>query len=375
MKDYKAGSFVSQGSYKSFTPSLINKEWSISSMPVISRLGKADRQLGRLDMHSDYVPNINWFIQMHVKKEATQSSKIEGTQTNMEDALLDEADIAFEKRDDWREVQNYIRAMNESIQILETLPISTRLICQAHKILLQGARGEHKLPGAFRKSQNWIGGSSLASASFIPPHFSQIGVLMGDLEKLVHNEEFAFPQLLKIALIHYQFETIHPFLDGNGRIGRLLITLYLVEKGLIKKPILYLSDYFERHRSTYYEKLMRVRQANAIEEWFMFFLEGVIEMAESGIRTFDGILRLQRNVQERIQTLGQKSHNAQAVIEQLYQNPFIKPTDIASHLGVTPPTAYALAKDLEELGVLKEFTGAKRGKIYMFKEYFDLFRD
>jgi Fic family protein len=170
-------------------------------MAVISLLGKADRQLGRLDMHSDYVPNINWFIQMHVTKEATQSSRIEGTQTNMEEALLNESDVSREKRDDWREVQNYTKAMNESINLLVKLPISTRLICNAHKTLMQGARGEHKMPGEFRKSQNWIGGTSLTNATFIPPHHSEVPGLMSDLEKFVHNDEFDFPHLLKIALI------------------------------------------------------------------------------------------------------------------------------------------------------------------------------
>jgi Fic family protein len=255
MENYKSGNYQNQGYYKSFQPSLINKNWLLKDMEIQQLLSKADRQLGRLDMYSEYIPNIDLFISMHVIKEATQSSKIEGTQTNIEEALLEKEDVILDKRDDWEEVQSYIEAMNTAIKKLETLPFSTRLIKETHKILLQGVRGQHKLPGEYRSSQNWIGGASINDATFIPPVYASINELMSDLEKFAHNEEFYFPDLLKIALIHYQFETIHPFLDGNGRVGRLIITLYLVDKTILKKPVLYLSDFFERNRSLYYENL------------------------------------------------------------------------------------------------------------------------
>jgi Fic family protein len=290
MKNFKSGTYINQGSYKSFQPELISGKWVIDNMEVLSLLSQADRQLGRLDMYSEYIPNIDLFISMHVLKEATQSSKIEGTKTNIEEALLNREDISEEKRDDWEEIQNYIAALNKAIEKLNEIPFSSRLIRQTHEILLSGVRGKRKLPGEFRSSQNWIGGASISDATFIPPIHTTINEYMGDLEKFAHDNEHYFPELLKIALIHYQFETIHPFLDGNGRVGRLMITLYLVEKGLLKKPILYLSDFFEKNRTLYYDNLMKVREKQDINQWFKFFLVGVIETAKNSISTFDKIL-------------------------------------------------------------------------------------
>ncbi|MCL1942070.1 MAG: Fic family protein, partial [Candidatus Azobacteroides sp.] len=267
MKNFKAGIYTSQNNYKSFQPELLNRQWQIDDMSVFTLLSKADRFLGRLDMYSEYV-DIDLFIQMHIAKEATQSSKIEGTQTRMEEAFLNKADVQAEKRDDWEEVQNYIQAMNEAVNMLHTLPFSSRLIRQAHKILLQGeVHGQHKQPGEFRRSQNWIGGASLSDAVFIPPVHTEIDNLMSDIEYFANAQDDNLPDLLKIAMIHYQFETIHPFLDGNGRTGRLLITLYLVSKGILKRPILYLSDFFEKHRTLYFDNLMRVRTHNDMTQW------------------------------------------------------------------------------------------------------------
>ena len=336
-------------------------------------LSKADRQLGRLDMYSEYIPNINLFISMHVLKEATKSSKIEGTKTNIEEALQPKDNISEEKRDDWEEVQNYIQALTSAIEALEELPFSTRLIKQTHKILLQNVRGKHKSPGEFRTSQNWIGGASISDAVFIPPHFSEISDLMGDLEKFAHNEEIPFPDLLKIALIHYQFETIHPFLDGNGRVGRLMITLYLVEKQILKKPILYLSDFFERNRSLYYDNLMKIREKNDIQQWFKFFLVGIIETAKSSIKTFDNILKLQKEVDEKLQKLGSRTNNARTVVAQLYKHPLIDAQKVGELTGLSLPSSYTLISELENLGVIQEMTGAKRGKNYWFRDYIKLF--
>jgi Fic family protein len=374
MKQFKSGQYISQGYYKSFQPSLINRQWKIESMEVLQLLSQADRELGRLDMYSNYIPIIELIISMHVLKEATQSSKIEGTQTNMEEALLDKEDVPLDKRDDWEEVQNYIKAMESAIQALENLPFSSRLICETHKILLQGIRGEKKQPGEFRISQNWIGGATIKDALFIPPVHTSVPELMSDIEKFLHNEEFFFPELLKIALIHYQFETIHPFLDGNGRIGRLLIPLYLVNKGIMKKPILYLSDFMENHRKLYYDNLMIVRENNNITQWFKFFLVGIIETAKKGISTFDGILQLQKQNDIKIQSLGSRAANAQKITNFLYQRPIINAEKVSKISGISMPSSYKLISALEKLEILKEVTGGQRGRKYIFEDYLKLFR-
>lgn len=372
MKHFESGKIINQGYYKSFQPNPLNREWHLEDMEIQQLLSKADRQIGRLDMYSEYIPNIDLFISMHVAKEATQSSKIEGTQTNIEEAFLDKEDLQEKVRDDWEEVQNYIKAMNEAIMQLQKLPFSSRLIKNAHRILLQSVRGEHKLPGEFRSSQNWIGGASINDATFIPPIHSSVAELMSDIEKFAHNDEFYFPDLLKIALIHYQFETIHPFLDGNGRVGRLLITLYLVGQSILKKPVLYLSDFFERNRTLYYDNLMRVRTHHDIKQWFKFFLVGIIETSQKGIETFDAILKLKKETEELTQG-SSRSHHILKVLEQLYQNPVITAAKVVDITDVSVPTANKIIQEMVEYRILKEITGSKRGRMFMFDAYVKLF--
>ena len=374
MQKFKAGTKINQGYYKSFQPHLINKQWELQDMELLDLLSKADRHLGRLDMYSEHIPDIDLFISMHVVKEATQSSRIEGTQTNIEEALLEKENVNPEKKDDWEEVQNYIAAMNQAIAMLEDIPFSSRLIKETHKVLLQGVRGDHKMPGVFRTSQNWIGGASISDAVFVPPVHSSIAELMSDLEHFAHNESIYFPDLLKIALIHYQFETIHPFLDGNGRVGRLLITLYLVDKEILKRPILYLSDFFERNKALYYDNLTRVRTHNDLKQWFKFFLVGIIETAKSGVSTFDAILKLKKETEFKIQSLGSKANNAQKVMSYLFKRPMIEVTQIMKVADVSKRTAYNLLADLERLEILKEITGGKRDKLYVFDDYLKLFK-
>ncbi len=342
-------------------------------MEVLQLLSRADREIGRLDMYSEYIPNLDLFIKMLVLKEATQSSKIEGTNTTLEEALLDREDVPLEKRDDWEEVQNYIQAMNNSIERLNELPLSSRLIKEVHNILLQGVRGEHKLPGEYRQSQNWIGGATINDATYVPPSHETVPELMSDLEKFIHNDSIFLPDLLKIALIHYQFETIHPFLDGNGRVGRLLITLYLVDKKILKQPVLYLSDFFERNRMLYYDNLMGVRQKNDLDQWFKFFLVGVTETAQKSLAAFDNIMQFQKYVEYKINTLGSRAANAQKVINFLYQHPLITASVVGSVTGLTPASSYKLINDFIKLELLREITGGKRGKVFVFEKYLNLF--
>lgn len=372
MINFNAGLYQNQGYYKSFQPSLVHRDWMINDMKLLQLLSLADRQLGRLDMYSEYV-NIDLFTQMHIAKEATQSSKIEGTQTNIEEVFLKKEDVSSEKRDDWEEVQNYIQAMNHGVNLLQNLPFSSRLIKQTHNILLQGVRGNGKLPGEYRSSQNWIGGATINDAVFIPPIHNTVNELISDIENFANDLENPMPDLLKIALIHYQFETIHPFLDGNGRVGRLLITLYLVNKGILKKPILYLSDFFEKHRNLYYDNLMRVRTHNDINQWFKFFLTGIIETSKNGVETFNSILHLSKSTEEKITKLGARSADAHKIIDYLYSNPVIDAQKIGSIIDKKPQSAYQLINKLENLKILREITGSQRNRLYVFDDYLEIF--
>ena len=374
MQNFKSGRYISQKYYKSFQPAEINRQLFIDNMEVLNLLSKADRELGRLDMYSKYIPNVDLFISMHVLKEATQSSRIEGTQTKLDEALLDREDLPPEKRDDWEDVQNYIKAMEWAMNELKSLPFSSRLIKGTHRVLLQGVRGAKKQPGQFRKSQNWIGGATINDAVFIPPVHTSVPDLMSDIEKFIYNEKIFVPELLKIGLIHYQFETIHPFLDGNGRVGRLIIPLYLVSKGILQKPILYLSDFFEKNRNLYYDNLMVVREKSNLSRWFKFFLVGVIETSKNGIRTFDNILQLQKQVDAEIQKMGSRAINAKKVLDYLYNKPLINAEKVSNVTGISMPSSYKLISELEKIRVLKEITGGQRSRMYVFENYLNIFK-
>jgi Fic family protein len=370
---FKAGKWVQRYQYRSFEPVPVNRGWFWEDPRINTLLEQANRALGELNAFSLIVPDIDLFIEMHVLKEAQTSSRIEGTQTGIDEALLPEEDIQPEKRDDWREVRNYIDAVNMAIAALKDLPLSNRLLKQTHEILMRGVRGEHKLPGNFRTSQNWIGGSSLADAVFIPPHPDGVADLMSDLEAFWHNEAVDVPELIRVAISHYQFETIHPFLDGNGRIGRLLIPLYLVSHGLLAKPSLYLSDFFERHRASYYDALMRVRVSNDLVHWVRFFLTGVAETASKGRDVFRQILDLRTEVEHSVLGLGKRVPTARAALKVLYRKPLVSSADLERALEVTTPTANALIRELVRVGILTEITGQQRGRIYAFERYLKLF--
>lgn len=373
VEQFSSGLWLQQYQYKSFSPTPINCEWQWLDPQLNTLLERASRALAELNALSLMVPDVDLFIRMHIAKEANTSSRIEGTQTQMDEALMRKEQVAPEKRDDWQEVQNYIEAINTAVEDLKQLPLSIRVLKQTHAVLLQGVRGDHKMPGDFRTSQNWIGGSNLNNAVFVPPHPSEVPELMGDLEKFWHNEQVQVPDLIRIALSHYQFETIHPFLDGNGRIGRLLITLYLVDKGLLHKPALYLSDFFERNRGAYYDALTVVRSSNDLLHWLRFFLTAVVETATSSKNTFMAIMTLRHEVEHQILTLGKRAENAKKLLLHLYQRPMVSIGDVAEMLGLTHQSATALVKQLENLNILVETTGYGRNRLYLFKRYFDLF--
>jgi Fic family protein len=374
INSFKSGKLVQRLQYKSFEPTLINIQWHLDNDAVALLLSKADRKLGELNAFSQLIPDVDFFIKMHVFKEGTKSSRIEGTQTNIDEAVQKEEYINPEKKDDWQEVQNYVQAMNTAIDNLNSLPLSNRLLKNTHKIILQGVRGKHKQPGEFRVSQNWIGGNSLADAKFIPPHQDGVLEYMSDLEQFIHSENSNLPHLIKIAILHYQFETIHPFLDGNGRIGRLLITLYLVNSGLLVKPTLYLSDFLEKNKEHYYDNLTAVRTKNDLVQWLKFFLEGIHVTAENSIQTFKEIIALRASVETKIISLGKKQMLAKSVLQYLYSQPITDMQSIANEENASIPTVSRLLNDFVKLGILIELTGFKRNRIFAFEQYLKLFR-
>lgn len=363
-----------QGEYSCYLPTMINREFSLSNK--VSQLSEeAMRLVGELNAYSTFVPDVDFFISMHVKHEAVQSSRIEGTHTDIDDAILAEEDVRPERRDDWREVHNYIEALNHSIAQLDELPLNMRVLNEAHGILLNHVRGDGKSPGELRTRQNWIGGASLSTALFIPPHTDFLPELLTDLELYWHNHSLAIPKLVKIALTHYQFETIHPYADGNGRIGRLLITLQLINGGILTKPTLYISDFFERNRSAYYGALNEVRDRQNLDHWLNFFLEGVIESAQSSKDKFTRIMELRASYAQRILSLGRRVKNADRLLSALYADPAVSVNAVAALLSISVPNANKLVADLVELGILKEITGFNRNRIFVLDEYVKIFRD
>lgn len=375
ISQFKAGVNIKQPTgYQCFMPETINHLFVWSDPELNMLLEQATLQLGALNSFSRFVPNIDLFIRLHVVKEATESSRIEGTQTNMEDALVAQSELEPEKRDDWQEVVNYIAAMNHGVARLEKLPISSRLLKECHRLLLNQVRGEHKQPGEFRTSQNWIGGSSPANAVFVPPVHQELGRLMGDLENFLHNDAVNVPHLVRIAIAHYQFETIHPFLDGNGRIGRLLITLYLIENKILEKPVLYLSDFFEKYKAVYYDRLTAVRNENRLGAWVKFFLEAVAKTCAHAVGSLQDMIALKEDCESRrIMHLGKKIPRAKAFLDYLYTQPVVTAADVARRLEISNVSAYKLIDDFLKAKILEETTGFKRNRWFVFREYLAIY--
>lgn len=374
LEQFQSGQYEKGFEYRYFVPANINDEWVWQSPQINALLEKAAIKLGELNSFARLVPNIDLFIRLHVTKEAVVSSRIEGTQTNMQEAVLSEAEVLPEHRNDWREVQNYIQALNQAIETLKTLPLSSRLLKEAHAILLKSVRGEHKLPGEFRTSQNWIGGHSLADATFIPPHHQYVDNLMSDLEHFLHNRDVHVPALVRIAIAHYQFETIHPFLDGNGRIGRLLITLFLVSAGILDKPLLYLSSYFEKNKGLYYDNLMVVRNKSDMLQWLKYFLVGIEQTAGLAVTTLSKILVLKTDLEKNLQVnFGRRSASAQLLLNSLFVQPA---TSVEATLKICG-TSYKAANDLIGLmckhEILQEITGQTRNRVFIFAPYLNIF--
>lgn len=359
--------------YKYFLPETINHEWLFSNPQLQKKIESASFRLGELNSFSKYVPNIDLFLQSYVMKEAVTSSRIEWTKTNIEEAFSDEGDIEPEKRDDWRETMQYRESLNFAIKELENIPLSNRLIKTIHKILLSHVRWKDKNPGEFRTSQNWIGGATLADASFIPPSQEHVNDLMSDLEKFLHNEEIFVPHLVKIAIAHYQFETIHPFLDGNGRTGRLLIPLYLVDQWILHRPLLYVSDFFEKNKWLYYDKLTWVREKNDLLGWILFFLEWVEQTASEAILALKEILELKDNLTKTsIPTLGRKAQSAHILLNKLFERPIASAKSVHDCTGLSPKASNDLIQDFVWLGILTEITGNKRNRLFAFRQYLDI---
>lgn len=376
LEDYKSGHIEQGVGYKYFVPSLINDEWTWQDASINTLLEKASLRLGELNSFSRLVPNIDLFIQLHVTKEAVLSSRIEGTQTHIDEALLPQAEVQEERRNDWQEVRNYVDAINDAIANLDRLPISSRLIRSTHKILLNSVRGEHKIPGEYRTSQNWIGGNSISDARFIPPHHQLVGELMGDLEKFLNNPNTRVPDLVKIAIAHYQFETIHPFLDGNGRIGRLLITLYMVQEKILAQPLLYLSTYFEKRKDLYYDNLNLVRVNNDMAHWIKYFLVGVEQTASLASQTLSNIIRFKEDIENHIRAnYGRRSTNAILLIHQLMKNPVVTVDDAARMCDTSYKSANEIIKLLCADGYIVESTGQSRNRLFHFKPYTDIFAE
>jgi len=375
----RAGSYVRQiGGYKAFVPKPLPPESPIQlDSEMLQLLSQADRELGRLDGTSEILPNVDLFVAMYVNKEAVLSSQIEGTQASLIDVLAFEANAALpDNPQDIEEVINYIAALNYGLQRLATLPLSLRLIREIHGLLMQGVRGADRNPGEFRTSQNWIGhhGGTIETARFVPPSPVDMNRALDNLETFIHAEK-TLPILLKVGLVHAQFETIHPFLDGNGRMGRLLITFILCHEGILRKPLLYLSHFFKVNRSQYYEHLQKIRDEGDWESWLKFFLRGVSEVAQEATATARKIVQLRENHRNIIATHLSRLGGTNQLLEHLYQRPVITVNNAAKVTGLSYANANRLVTKFQEYGLLRQMDTYQRNRRFIYADYLAMFSD
>lgn len=356
-----------------FVPPPLPPKPPIDVLPLLDKLSAAERALGRLDGITMLLPRHDLFLYMYVRKEAVLSSQIEGTQSTLTDLLRYEATAeAGQPFDDVREVSNYVDAMMFGLSRLEDLPLSLRLIREMHARLMDGNRGGDKNPGEFRRSQNWIGGSRPGNAMFVPPPISELDDCLSDFEAFIHDEASGLPPLLKAGLLHVQFETLHPFLDGNGRIGRLLITLYLCSKGSLRAPLLYLSLFLKSNRTEYYRLLQNVRETGAWEDWLAFYLTGVEQTANQAFDAATRIVELFKADRDRIMGDSDRAGSSLRVHEWMQSNPFVSSNLLVERIGLSSPTVNAALADLERLGIVSEVTGKRRNRVFSYTTFLDI---
>ncbi|MEA3305352.1 MAG: Fic family protein [Candidatus Omnitrophota bacterium] len=374
----RSGKWVQQlrekSSYKAFIPNFLPPKPPIKiGDDILELLSLANLSLGRLDGICEILPDIDFFIEMYIKREATSSSQIEGTQATFNDVLKEEANIKDNTiSSDVKEILNYIDSINYGIEKLETLPLSLRLIRKLHSVLLRDTRGGFKSPGEFRKSQNWVGGKTINEASYVPPPVDKLMPLLDNFEKFLHSD-IQMPALLKTALMHSQFESIHPFLDGNGRTGRLLINFFLYEKKILRKPLLYISSYFNKNRQAYYYKLSAISKEDDMEGWVAFFLKGIIEISEDAVKLSREIHKLREIDRVKTSNLGKTTKNALIVLDKLYSHPIISSKNVKEITGLATPNANKLISKFINLNILEQAHGKKRNRIFSYKKYLDLF--
>lgn len=380
-EDNRAGTFLPMTSgpegYAAFHPAELPPAPPVElSAKLLRQLELANQALGRLDGITTLLPDPETLLYTYVRKEAVLSSQIEGTQSSLSDLLLFEHEVAAGVPvSDVRETSNYITAMRHGLDAIETnrLPVSARLLRETHGLLLAGVRGADKAVGEFRRDQNWIGGTSPSNARFVPPPWNVVPDAIANLEHYLHDS--SDPLLVRVAVGHAQFETIHPFLDGNGRLGRLMITLVLCAEGVLKQPLLYLSLFFKQHRDEYYERLQRVRTHGEWEEWLSFFLEGVATVAQEATETTARIVRMIELDRSRIGQVGRAAGSALRVHDLAVRSVVVTPKLVTTNTGLTGPPTYDAIRRLDELGVLREITGRQRGRIWVYGEYLDLLNE